>query len=241
MWRLMLVTCLTIALPAVGYGQQAAQPDTKAAAIRAKHDLAAAAHVIPLREFEQFAPYWTAEAGWHTDLQLRNNLASDSLTVRASLRTPDGAETDLKQLTLLPGEVRSINLMDALADVHSNLAGHANAYGSIALRYTSKAGGNLYGSVMVHDTGHPIMYHLDAINQAPKYVAGSREGIWWLPTKGTRDYLVLTNQADHPLEGILRLYDSAGKSWNQPFQLKARQTQRLSVKEMVVTAGLSGQ
>jgi hypothetical protein len=34
--------------------------------------------VLPLaaqKDFEQFAPYWTAEGGWHTDLQLRNNLS----------------------------------------------------------------------------------------------------------------------------------------------------------------------
>ncbi len=153
MWSLMLVICLLTALSSVGSGQQAAQPNTKAAAIRAKHDLAAAAHVAPVGEFEQFAPYWTAEAGWHTDLQLRNNLASESLTVRPSLRTSDGAETDLKLVTLLPGEVRSVNLMDALMEVNSSLAGSANAYGSIALRYTAKSVGNLYGSVMVHDNG----------------------------------------------------------------------------------------
>lgn len=35
---------------------------------------------------EQFAPYWTSEPGWHTELQLRNNLAAQSLTVIPVLR-----------------------------------------------------------------------------------------------------------------------------------------------------------
>lgn len=93
---------------------------------------------------------------------------------------------------------------------------------------------------MVHDTGRPIMYHLDAIGQAPAYVAGSREGIWWLPTAATRDYLILTNQSDHSLQGTLWLYDAAGKSSNQPMQLSPRQTLRLSVRELLTKAGLQG-
>lgn len=94
---------------------------------------------------------------------------------------------------------------------------------------------------MVHDTGHPIMYHLDAMVQAPEYLTGSREGIWWLPTKATRDYLILTNQASHPLQGTLWLYDAGGRPWSQSIQLEPRQTQRLSVRQLVNTAGFSGQ
>jgi hypothetical protein len=187
--------------------------------LRAQHDRLAASHVVPVGSFEQVAPYWTAEGGWHTELQLRNNLASGNLIVTPSLRIPDGTETALTPMTLLPGEVQSIDLNKALTAINSNLAGQANAYGSVVLRYNSKGWRNLYASVMVHDSGRPIMYHLDAVHQAPKYVTGSREGIWWLPTKATHDYLILTNQSDHLLQGTLWLYDSAGKPWSQPLQL----------------------
>ena len=219
------------------HAQNPSGSQTVPANIRAEHDRKAAARVIPWKEFEQFAPYWTAEGGWHTELQLRNNLAAESLVVAASLRISDGTETALDAVNLLPGEVRSIDINDALAAVNSTLAGKAYAYGSIVLRYSAKASRNLYASVMVHDTGHPIMYHLDAMIQAPGYVTGSREGIWWLPTKSTRDYLVLTNQSDHPLQGTLWLYDAAGRSWNQPLKLGAKQTQRLSVRQLVTSAG----
>jgi hypothetical protein len=193
-----------------------------------------------LHDFVQIAPYWTAKGGWHTDLQLRNNLAGGTLTVRPSLRQPDGTETDLKPVTLLPGEVQSINLMDALMAVNSSLAGQANAYGSVALRYQAKSLKNLYGSVMVHDTGHQIMYHIDANHQAPKYVTGSREGIWWLPNAATRDYLIVTNQGDESIAATLRLYDAAGKGSSQPLELKPRETQRLSVRQLLAEAGIGG-
>lgn len=221
--------------------QNSSKPPLTVEEARAKHNQIAAARVVPTKDNEQFAPYWTAEGGWHTELQLRNNLSTGSMIVTPILRTPDGAETSLTPVTLLSGEVQSIDLNKALTAVNSDLLGKANAYGSIALRYNSPSWRNLYASVMIHDTGHPIMYHLDAINQAANYVTGSREGIWWLPTKLTRDYLILTNQSNHSLQGTLWLYDGAGKPWSQPLQLGAKQTQRLSVRQLLEAAGFSGQ
>lgn len=35
-------------------------------------------HITPQK---MFAPYWTIEPGWHSEIQLRNNLISSPLTV----------------------------------------------------------------------------------------------------------------------------------------------------------------
>ena len=59
----------------------------------------------PLSRFEQFAVYWTEEPGWHTELQLRNNLASGDLTVTPSVRSADGTEVRLLSVTIKPGTV----------------------------------------------------------------------------------------------------------------------------------------
>lgn len=232
-----LVSLIQLATVAAAQQVPASSPsETEAAQRRAR---VAAAGVIPTKGFEQFVPYWTVEGGWHTDLQLRNNLSAGNLVVTPVLRTADGTETPLLPVSLLPGEVQSINLHDALSAINSNLAARANAYGSIVLRYDGRGFHNLYGSVMVHDSGHPIMYHLDASSQATGFNAGSREGIWWLPTESTRDYLILTNDADHALLGTLWIYDASGRSWSQPLQLGARQTQRLSVRQFVAKAGFT--
>ena len=226
----------------VAYGRLHAQTlksHADPAVVRLRQDKIAAAKVFPLKDFAQYIPYWTAEGGWHTELQLRNNLSADSLTVTPALRTPDGTETPLQPLTLLPGEVRSVMLNEALAAVNSNLAGQANAYGSIALRYKSKGSRNLYASAMVHDTGHPIMYHLDGQIESPGFHAGSREGIWWLPSKSTRDYLIVSNQSGVPLIGTLWLYDAAGKPWKQAVTLGPRQSQRLAIRDLVSRAGFT--
>ena len=41
---------------------------------------------------EQFISYWTTEAGWHSELELRNNIAAQDLTVTPVLRSADGTE-----------------------------------------------------------------------------------------------------------------------------------------------------
>lgn len=193
----------------------------------------------PTRDFEQIAPYWTTEPGWHTDLQLRNALATSSLTVNAAVRTADGNEIALKPFMLLSNEAKTISIMDALMEVHSGLAGQAEAYGSIVLRYNSKSMRNLFASVMVHVTGQPIMYHLDASAAATGWKAGNREGIWWLPTATVQDFLALTNQANHSVEGSVELTDGSGKMLSQAFDLQPGGSQRLSVGALVRRAGWS--
>ena len=44
---------------------------------------------------EQYVAYWTTEANWHSELQLRNNSPSTDLIVTPGLRASDGSETVL--------------------------------------------------------------------------------------------------------------------------------------------------
>ena len=45
---------------------------------------------------ELYAPYWTLEPGWTTELEMRNNLARRDLQITPVLRTPDGVEVSLE-------------------------------------------------------------------------------------------------------------------------------------------------
>jgi hypothetical protein len=49
---------------------------------------------------EVFAPYWTSEPGWDTELQLKNNLASGPLTVTPVLRLASGEEIPIDTVTI---------------------------------------------------------------------------------------------------------------------------------------------
>ena len=68
------------------------------------------AHVLEIKAFEQYIAYWTAEPGWRTELQLRNNRVAADLTVTPALRSAGGDETALPPVTIRPGEVVSIDL-----------------------------------------------------------------------------------------------------------------------------------
>jgi hypothetical protein len=52
------------------------------------------------RPQEVFAPFWTSEPGWETELQLKNNLASGPPTVTPVLRLATGEETALDPVTI---------------------------------------------------------------------------------------------------------------------------------------------
>jgi hypothetical protein len=95
---------------------------------------------------EQFFPYWTTETGWDTQLQLRNNLAGQTLVVTPALRTADGTETALAAVTLQPHEAQSIDLNAAIGSSSPQLVG---TYGSVVLRYHSVGLRNLYAALML--------------------------------------------------------------------------------------------
>jgi hypothetical protein len=122
-------------------------------------------------DHEQFLSYWTTEASWHSELQLKNNQIDRDLTVVPVLRKPDGAETSLPAVTIQPQEVQ-------LVDIGALAPQLRQTYGSVVLRYNASASRGLYAAVMIHDMGHPIAFHLDAVDAFPSTDPGSREGVW---------------------------------------------------------------
>jgi len=180
----------------------------------------------PLQQFEQYIAYWTTEAGWNTELQLRNNLESADLTVTPALRTADGTETALPPVTIKPGDVVSLDFSDLFTKTATKLLGF---YGSIVLRYRAPVERALFASAMIRVQGQPIAFHLDAEFEALVPRKASTEGLWWLPRESVTDFLVLTNSSEQSLNTILTIYNSAGEGWSEPLLLAPRQTQRLSV------------
>ena len=214
--------------------QTVASSDTKRSHAATQHPVE---HLSIPKDFEQFGVYWTEEPGWHTDLQLRNNLAAQELVVTPALRSADGTESKLAPVTIQPGDVVTVPLHEAMMKASLQFAG---TYGSVVLRYRAPVGGALQSTAMIHLDGRPIAFHVDAYGQPEGWVAGSREGIWWLPRETATDYLVLTNTGDKPLHTTLILRDSDGRSAQQRVPLAARQTTRLSVRSLLAKSHLGG-
>jgi hypothetical protein len=189
-------------------------------------------------DHEQVVSFWTSEGGWHSELQLRNNLRDKSLVITPVLRSATGDETALPAITVNPQEVRTLNLNEAIGDNAPHLTG---SYGSLLLRYHSPYLQNLHAALMIHDTGHPIAFHIDATgNELDEFEGASREGIWWLPSDEVKDILIVTNEGRRPLEATLTLFDAQGKESTQKIQIGARQVNRYSVRELIAKGGLSG-
>jgi len=236
--HLVFASCWFLISACIGQSSSAASPSGLTSPVTHTPVSSVSPRAHPLvQDFEQFAVYWTDEAGWHSELQLRNNLVSQDLTVIPALRSFDGNELTLASVTIKPFDVVSLDLHDAALSADPN---HMPGYGSVALRYRATVLHALYAAVIVHDAGHPIAFHMDAFPQPKKFVTGSREGIWWLPNTTAIDYLILTNTSDKSLHAWLNIYDSSGSSSQQPVTLAARETQRLSVRTILERAGLAG-
>src|SRR5579863_8878033 len=121
---------------------------------------------------EVFVAYWTAEPGWRTELQLRNNLESDDLTVTPALRTADGVETEISPVVIKSNEVASLDISDAVQNAAPRLLG---GYGSLVLRYRAAVNRALYAAVMVRAEGRPIAFHLDGFAYSFDPTEASRE------------------------------------------------------------------
>jgi hypothetical protein len=189
---------------------------------------------------EAFAPYWTAEPGWETELQLRNNLASGSLTVTPVLRPASGREVLLDPVTISSNAATTILVSGALLKRAPGLLNQPGTFGSVAFRYTSLHARNLAAVAAVHMHAQPIGYHVDAFPVSYGPSGGSLEGIWWQPRPGVKNVVVISNSSDKTIGGTLSLSDSGGKQSHQRWSLTAHQTKRMNVDELVRKAGLSG-
>jgi hypothetical protein len=195
---------------------------------------------------EVFAPFWTSEPGWTTELQLKNNLASGSLTVTPVLRLASGKEIPLDPVTIASNDSASVWVNEGLLKHAPELLYLPTSYGSVVFRFTSLNARNLYAESVLSLRSGPIEFHVNAYPPAdfaewPRAAGpGSQEGVWWLQHSGDSDVLVVSNSGDKPLAAKLWLSDASGKRWSQSLNLAPRQTQRLDVRELVSASGLSG-
>ena len=111
---------------------------------------------------ESFAPYWTSEPGWTTELQLKNNLPSQSLTVTPVLRLASGHEIPLDATTIPPNSSVSVWVNEGLLKHSSDLLNQPGSYGSVVFRFTSFHAMNLHASVVLTIHGEPLAFPIRA-------------------------------------------------------------------------------
>jgi hypothetical protein len=189
---------------------------------------------------ESFAPYWTSEPGWATQLQLKNNLSSRPLTVTPVLRLASGQEISLDATTIPPNSSVSVWVNEGLLAHSPDYLSQPGSFGSVVFRYTSLSAMNLHATVVLMIQGEPVAAPIPAHSGGRPMPPGSLEGIWWQPHAGLNDVLVIGNHSDKKISGTLSLYDAAGKQWSEPLVLDPRQTQRMATSDLVQRSGLTG-
>ena len=112
----------------------------------------------PAMDQEQFLAYWTAETGWDTEIEIKNNQAAGEITVTPVLRSADGAETALRPVIIGPQEVKILSVSAAIRGVAPQLV---NGYGSVVLRYRAPDAASVFAMAMIRGSGHPIAFHID--------------------------------------------------------------------------------
>jgi hypothetical protein len=180
-----------------------------------------------------YVGYWTTEAGWQSELHLKNNY-QEPISVRPEIRYSDGTFSQLQSVSIAPNDVKHLDVEELL---HASNSSPLSQYGSLALRFTSEHHRNVYAAIMVRRIARPIAFHIDALDSSGSYNAGSREGIWWLPRKGINDWLIVTNQGPSPVDATLIIYDHSGQAYSSLLRLAPRATSRVSVRALVEQAG----
>jgi hypothetical protein len=181
---------------------------------------------------ELFAPYWTLEPGWNTELEMRNNVPWHDLRVTPVLRTAGGEEVPLTPVNLKPEEIVSVNLLEAVNTARPALLGAAGAYGSVVFRFQGTAPGNGFAAAMVRREGHPIEFHFDAEGGG----SSAAEGMWWLPSETSTAYLILSNPTNEPVTGKLVLFETSGTSHVISLAIGPRQSLRKNIHELLPAA-----
>src|ERR1700689_3428590 len=111
---------------------------------------------------EVFAPYWTSEPGWDTELQLKNNLASGPLTVTPFLRVASGEEIALDPVTVPSNVSVSMWVNEQLLKHSPAVLNLRGSYGSVVFRFTSLSAMNLYATSIPFLHGEPIAFPVAA-------------------------------------------------------------------------------
>lgn len=93
--------------------------------------------IPPIKTLEQYATYWSSEPGWDTELQLKNNLASEPLAVTPILRMASGREISLTPVTIPANTSVSVRVNEGLKQHALDVLGQPGSYGSVILRFVS--------------------------------------------------------------------------------------------------------
>jgi hypothetical protein len=100
-------------------------------------------------EQESYIGCWTTEAGWSSDLHLKNNFTKP-LMITPKVRYADGVEVALPSVLVKPKEVKHLDMESAMSSTGISPSAR---FGSLALEYSSEHVRNVYAA---QEVGHSL-------------------------------------------------------------------------------------
>jgi len=183
-----------------------------------------------------FLSYWTAEANWDTQIEIRNNVPWNSITVTPAVRTASGTEIALQPVTVAPEDVVSVDVRKALATAAPTLLDRPDSFGSVICRFSANSLDNIFGATIVQRIGSPIGFHFDERAFYGQSPGGTVESIWWLPRATASDYLILCNVGTQALTTAVVISDNAGHTVRQSVTVPPAATERLDLRAIAAAA-----
>jgi hypothetical protein len=99
-----------------------------------------------------WASYWTVERGFHSTLEMKNNLLEQSLTARVGLYFTSGEVRYLPPIDMGPRQTATLDLNRAVADLFGRRLRSGLTEGRLEVRFYAHGPAALMGAVSVVDS-----------------------------------------------------------------------------------------
>jgi len=137
--------------------------------------------------------FWTAESGFTSTLEMKNNLAEDPLRVGISLYFANGEEYALDPVQLGPRQTTSIDLNRIIASLPNSVAGRAGKEGTLEVEFEAPTPSALMGSVSVRNEEWGSAWNFFLYPRNAEATAAALRGVFWFNDKETDGFVALQN------------------------------------------------
>jgi hypothetical protein len=183
-----------------------------------------------------YCALWRVDKGFVSTIRVKNVLVIRPLLVSPVLFMADGTEYDLAPVDLAPGGIGNININQALDSAPSKIRGHLSNYGSVVLRFSSKAGGNATATLQILNVPESLIFTMPFGGKSGRMATSGGqtvEALWWKHDAGVKGFVGVTNTTNASEAVNVQVIGSAGTIASRTVTLGGNQTQLVDLDPML--------
>lgn len=147
-------------------------------------------------EIKLWASYWTAERGYTSTLEMKNNRIRDTLVARVSLYFINGEEYSLDSISIAPRQTIVLNLNEIIESLPAAQRARLPKEGTIEIEYDGPNSSALMGSVSVTNPEKGIAWSFFLYPGYRGLSNAPLQGVFWFPSRETEGIVVLHNVSE---------------------------------------------